>query len=599
MWMTYRKLWELFDPRGRLAVLGLFVLMLVAALIEAFAVASVMPLVTGVTRRGPHGAPGGHWAWVDRLGMGGGDSNVLMIVFSVAVVGSIILKVLAEYASMDFSSSQNVRWSRRLLRVHLNSDYDWFLGRHSAEIGYGLLGRVQEVVAGSLLPGLRVIVNLLVALFIFAVMMRSLPNTMLFGVVAIIVIYCGIYIALRNRFSAIGVEKEKTSATRFRLIGEIFGGIKEIKLYGLESVYEERTREPFERHAVLLCQRHLLGILPRYLFEAIGFVALYLIVVVMRGSGESMTTILPKLGLFGFAAYRLLPAIQQIYQNAMSLPTGLPALATLHDDLLSGNDALPTQPVPLELHNEIALREARYCYPGATSASVDTVDLKIAARTMVALVGKSGAGKSTLADLTIGLLALDAGSLAIDQVELDSAGRRAWRANCAYVPQQVFLLDDTIAANIAFGVPEHLQDMAKIEAAAKAAALHEFVSNSLPEGYSTRIGERGVRLSGGQRQRIGIARALYRDVDYLVLDEATNALDPGTEAEVMVALDQLKGTRTVLVIAHRLSTVERCDRVLLVEDGRIVADGSYDELLRNEPLFQKFANAGNIDNVLP
>ena len=592
MWMTYRRLWELFDRKGRLSILGLFALMLVAALIEAFAVASVLPLISGMTGDKIQGG------WINQLAKGYGGSNLFLIVFCLAVVAGIFLKVLAEYGSMHFAWAQNVRWSRRLLRVHLNTEYDLFLNRHSGEIGYGLLGRVQEVVSGSLLPALRLIVSLLLTLFILVVLMRSLPATVLFGVAAIIVLYCGIFLALRKKFAAIGKEKEKNSAVRFQLIGEIFGGIKEIKLYGLESVYEERTRDPFVRHAVLQSQRHLLGILPRYLFEAIGFLALYLVVLVLRGSSEGTNSLLPLLGLFGFAAFRLLPAIQQIYQNAMSLPISLKALSTLHDELLNGDDTLPSEPVRLELLHEIALTGTQYVYPGATRASVAGVDLQIEARTMVALVGKSGAGKSTLADLSIGLLAPSKGSLAIDGIELDSAGRRAWRANCAYVPQQVFLLDDTIAANIVFGLPEQLQDRVQIEAAARGAALHDFISTELPEGYATRIGERGVRLSGGQRQRIGIARALYRNVDYLVLDEATNALDPGTEAEVMTALDGLRGTRTVLVIAHRLSTVERCDRVLLVDEGRIVADGSYDELLRTEPLFQKFANAGSLENVL-
>ena len=601
MWTTYRKLWEMFDRKGRLAVLGLFLLMLAAALIEALAVASVLPLVAGLTGDGEGGGEG----WVGRLGefADAGHITPLVALFCVAVVTGIILKVLAEYASMAFSWGQNVRWSRRLLRVHLNSDYDAFLGRHSADIGYGLLGRVQEVVSGSLLPGLRLIVNVLVVLCICAVLLRSLPPTVLLGVAGIAVIYCAIFLGLRKRLSSIGTERETISATRFRLVSEIFGGIKEIKLHGLESVYDERTRVPFYRHAALQSQRHLLSILPRYLFEAIGFVALCLVVLMLGASKAGMDSVLPMLGMVGFAAFRLLPALQQVYQSAVPLPIGLPALNTLHAELIAGQDVLPAEPVPLELHRDITLANVHYVYPGAPRSSVDGVDLRIAARTTVALVGKSGAGKSTLADLTIGLLAPTAGSLAIDGMALDADARRAWRANCAYVPQQVFLLDDSIAANIAFGLPEHQRDRARVEAAARAAALHEFVVNSLPDGYATRIGERGVCLSGGQRQRIGIARALYRDAAYLVLDEATNALDPGTEAEVLLALDRLSGTRTVLVIAHRLSTVERCDRVLLDDDGRIIADGRYDDLMRESAEFRRFANAddpaGALRLVLP
>ena len=590
MWKTYRKLWDLFDRKGRLDVAGLFALMLAAALIEAIAVASVLPLVAGMTGDAEHGT------WLGWLGDGG--ITPLVAVFCVAVVASIILKVLAEYVSMAFSWKQNVRWSRRLLRVHMNSDYDAFLGRHSAEIGYGLLGRVQEVVSGSLLPGLRLIVNVLVVLCICAVLLRSLPPSVLFGVAGIAVLYSAIFLGLRKRLSSIGTERESISATRFRLVSEIFGGIKEIKLHGLEAAYDERTGGPFDRHAALQSQRHLLSILPRYLFEAIGFIALCLVVLVLGTSGTGMESVLPMLGMVGFAAYRLLPAIQQVYQNAVPLPIGLPALQTLHAELMAGEDALPADPEPLPLQHAIALSRVRYTYPGAPRPSVEGVDLTIAARTTVALVGKSGAGKSTLADLAIGLLVPSSGSVAIDGVALDAAGRRAWRANCAYVPQQVFLLDDSIAANIAFGLPEHLQDMARIEQAARGAALHEFVTTSLPDGYATRIGERGVRLSGGQRQRIGIARALYRDATCLVLDEATNALDPGTEAEILAVLEKIRGSRTIVVIAHRLSSLARCDRVLMIEDGKLVADGSFQALLRDNPQFRRFANTGD-EAVVP
>jgi len=594
MWSTYQKLWALFDRKGRLAVFGLLLVMLGAAAVEALAVVAVLPLATGLTGATPH-AVGASWLVG---GQGSHSVGLLAVIFCTAVIAAILLKVLADYGSMHFAWMQNVRWIQRLLRVQLNREYDWYLQRHSAEIGYGLLGRVQDVVSGSLVPALQLLVNVFVVVLILVVLLKTLPVKVLAGVVVMIFIYCCIYIALRRKFLAIGVEKEATSALRFRMVGEIFGGIKDVKLHGLEFAYEARTRVPFERHAILQSQRHLLSMLPRYLFEAIGFTALCLMILLLDGSKLGVSSALPKLGMFGFAAYRLLPAIQQVYANAISLPIGLPALTSLHDELLAGNDDLPTVVTPLYLQQAITLRDVHYAYPDAALSSTNGVNLSIPACSMIALVGKSGAGKSTLADLAIGLLAPTAGQLVIDGKVLDSCGRRAWRANCAYVPQQVFLLDDSIAANIAFGVPEHLWDNAKIAAAAQGAALHAFIVDALPEGYATKIGERGVRLSGGQRQRIGIARALYRDADFLVLDEATNALDSGTEAEVMQALERLHGSKTILVIAHRLSTVERCDRVLLIEDGRIIADGTYTDLLRTNASFRHFANVGDIDGTV-
>ena len=197
----------------------------------------------------------------------------------------------------------------------------------------------------------------------------------------------------------------------------------------------------------------------------------------------------------------------------------------------------------------------------------------------------------------MGLLEPASGSLQVDGEALDRQARRAWQASCAYVAQQVFLLDDSIAANIAFGLPEAERDMQAVAAAARSAALHDFIQG-LPQGYETRVGERGVRLSGGQRQRIGIARALYRDATCLVLDEATNALDPGTEAEILAVLEKIRGSRTIVVIAHRLSSLARCDRVLMIEDGKLVADGSFQALLRDNPQFRRFANTGD-EAVVP
>lgn len=267
--------------------------------------------------------------------------------------------MLADYASTAFSWAQNVRWSRRLLRVHLNSDYEAFLGRHSADIGYGLLGRVQEVVSGSLLPGLRLIVNVLVVLCICGVLLRTLPPMVLLGVAGIAILYCGIFLGLRKRLSSLGKEREVISATRFRLVSEISGGIKEIKLHGLEAAYDERTRMPFKRHAALQSQRHLLSILPRYLFEAIGFIGLCLVVLMLGASDSGMGSVLLMLGMVGFAAFRLLPALQQVYQNAVPLPIGLPALNTLHAELTAGQEALLGEPVPLQLSQCAAAERGR------------------------------------------------------------------------------------------------------------------------------------------------------------------------------------------------------------------------------------------------
>ena len=595
MLTTYRKLWDLFDRRGRLGLLALLLVMLLAALVEALAIVAVVPFLSAL--KGDSAALPGAWA---RLAVGGDDGLPAMgmaLAFVVLVVLAIALKAVADYAAMAFSAAQSARWSRRLLRVHLNRDYDWFLGQHSANIGYGLLARVQEVVVNSLLPALRIIVSAMVVGCILAVLVPAAPAVIFLVAAALVAAYSLVFMLLRRRFATLGDEKEQVGALRFRLVGELFAGIKEVKLHGLEAAYHDATREPFRRFAALISQRHLFSVLPRYVLEALGFAALALAVLVLGRREAGLDGVLPLLGLLGFAAFRLLPAVQQVYGNAVSLPMGVAALEALHEDLAGGDDAVPAPPAPIPLRQSLQAVDACYAYPGTTRAAIDHLDLRIEAGSMVALAGRSGAGKSTIADFLMGLLEPASGSLRVDGEALNRQARRAWQASCAYVAQQVFLLDDSIAANIAFGLPEAERDMQAVAAAARSAALHDFIQG-LPQGYETRVGERGVRLSGGQRQRIGIARALYRDATCLVLDEATNALDPGTEAEILAVLEKIRGSRTIVVIAHRLSSLARCDRVLMIEDGKLVADGSFQALLRDNPQFRRFANTGD-EAVVP
>ena len=595
MLTTYRKLWDLFDRRGRLGLLALLLVMLLAALVEALAIVAVVPFLSAL--KGDSAALPGAWA---RLAVGGDDglpATGVALAFVVLVVLAIALKAVADYAAMAFSAAQSARWSRRLLRVHLNRDYDWFLGQHSANIGYGLLARVQEVVVNSLLPALRIIVSAMVVGCILAVLVPAAPAVIFLVAAALMAAYSLVFMLLRRRFATLGVEKEQIGALRFRLVGELFAGIKEVKLHGLEAAYHDATREPFRRFAALISQRHLFSVLPRYVLEALGFAALALAVLVLGRREAGLDGVLPLLGLLGFAAFRLLPAVQQVYGNAVSLPMGVAALEALHENLAGGDDAVPAPPAPIPLRQSLQAVDACYAYPGTERAAIDHLDLRIEAGSMVALAGRSGAGKSTIADFLMGLLEPASGSLRVDGEALNRQARRAWQASCAYVAQQVFLLDDSIAANIAFGLPEAERDMQAVAAAARSAALHDFIQG-LPQGYETRVGERGVRLSGGQRQRIGIARALYRDATCLVLDEATNALDPGTEAEILAVLEKIRGSRTIVVIAHRLSSLARCDRVLMIEDGKLVADGSFQALLRDNPQFRRFANTGD-EAVVP
>jgi ABC-type multidrug transport system fused ATPase/permease subunit len=310
----------------------------------------------------------------------------------------------------------------------------------------------------------------------------------------------------------------------------------------------------------------------------------------MAQSG-SFASALPIIALYAFAGYRLMPALQQIYGAVTQLRFAGPALDALHADLMSLQPAHPhpSQDV-IALKQAITLSQIQYRYPNAQQPALKNLSLAIPAKSTVGLVGATGSGKTTTVDLILGLLEAQKGTLAVDGQAITEHNRCAWQRAIGYVPQQIYLADDTVAANIAFGIQAKDINQAALERAAKIANLHEFVVNELPQQYQTTVGERGVRLSGGQRQRIGIARALYHNPQVLVLDEATSALDNLTEQAVMEAVNNLGHDITIILIAHRLSTVKACDTIFLLEKGELKASGTYDQLTASNQQFAAMTN---------
>jgi ABC-type multidrug transport system fused ATPase/permease subunit len=337
--------------------------------------------------------------------------------------------------------------------------------------------------------------------------------------------------------------------------------------------------------------------MPRYALETIAFSGILLIVLYSLRAG-SVNELLPVLSLYVFAGYRLMPSLNEMFSAAIHIRFNGAALDELHADLMNSDieydkevmdltkERLRTKPLPLR--REIILRDVSYTYPNASIRSLESLDLKVRRHEVVGLVGQTGAGKTTLVDLILGLLEPTAGVIEVDGEALHGERRISWRRSCGYIPQSIFLTDDTIRSNIAFGVPEELVDDEAVERAASIAQIDDFIL-SLSEGYGTKVGERGVRLSGGERQRVGIARALYHDPDLLVMDEATSALDGATEAAVMEMIHNLGRTKTLIVIAHRLSTVRACDVIYLLHEGRIEASGTFDDLASANSYFRNMA----------
>jgi len=399
--------------------------------------------------------------------------------------------------------------------------------------------------------------------------------------------YALVYQRVHGFLGRLGRVTNGANAVRFTTASSLLGGIKEIKLYDRAAHFLAAFAGASATHAHHSGTYQIVAQVPRYLLEVLAMGGIVVILLYLIATGGPLDQSLPVVALYVLAGYRLMPALQQIFAGLASIRFNQPLVKALADDMGGAvTDAVRQDERLPALERSIELRSLVFTYAGAADRAVRLDNLTIPARASVAFVGPTGAGKSTIVDLILGLLTPDSGSILVDGQAIHAGNLRAWQKQVGYVPQQIYLLDDSITRNIAFGIADADIDPAQVERAARAARLHDFVAGELPEGYATVVGERGVRLSGGERQRIGIARALYRDPSILVFDEATAALDTSTEAAVMQAIESLSGSKTIIIIAHRLATVRRCQTIFLVENGTVSASGSYEQLVQANRRFR-------------
>jgi len=593
----YRKLFSLLDRRERKQFYIVCAMILVMGLFDMAGVAVILPFLRVVTDPSIIESStrlSGIYDWLAPSSM----QNFLIflgaIVLGVLLI-SLLVKVATMYAVARFSQMRKYHLSSRLLEGYLRQPYVWFLERHSSQLTKTVMQEVDRVVGSAMVPAMRIIAQMTTVSFMLLLLLLIEPKVAISVGLVLAGLYMVIFGTVRKTLSRVGETLVEVNSQRFRVISEVIGGVKEVKLAGIERDYMKRFRKPTLTHAKTLMIEQLAVEMPRYLLEALLFGGMVILVLALLiANNGNISEIIPVLGLFAVAGLRMLPAVQLVYHSLSAMRVGRAVLDVIHRDLhllgRTGSD-LPEEGgrVPLKLTDKLVLDDVKYAYPNMERAAIDGMNMTIAANTTVGIVGGTGAGKTTTVDVMLGLLRPDSGQMTADGVAITAENIRAWQDNVGYVPQQIFLTDDTVAANIAFGVPEAKRDQAKVERAAKIASLHDFVMSELPDGYSTWVGERGVRLSGGQRQRIGIARALYHDPDILILDEATSALDNITERAVMDAVSNLGHAKTIIMIAHRLTTVQQCDTIFLLENGRVSASGRYDELVEKNTVFRSMA----------
>ncbi|GGI05276.1 ABC transporter ATP-binding protein [Egicoccus halophilus] len=586
---TARSCLRLIDPRHRTRWFGLAGLAVVSSGLEILGALMVYSMLSLVAAEGldlPLPV-----AIVDRLG--DPDDNRVLVTVALAMAVFFVLRAafqaLVGYLHARLAATTGANLAKRLTAGYLALPYAFHLRRNSSTSIRNVQAATAQVVNGGLAPLINVFAATVVTAGLLVVMVVISP---LGTALAVVVVGSAMLVLLRliqPRLKWYGQTAHQMSQQMLQAIQQALQGLRDIKLLGREKPFTARFGEGVDEFSRMAYLRATLGQLPRLVMETALLVFILLFFAVSAALGQASGQVVSVLGMFAYVGLRVQPSLTAVVSGLNELRYASAAVDDVLADLeLVASVELPdTAASPRPLRSNIELRRVSFRYDGAAEDALRDVDLVLDAGTMVGICGATGSGKSTLMDVITGLLPPTDGQVLVDGVPLED-DRRGWQRNLGVVSQSVFLVDDTIRRNIALGVPDDELDEEQLHEAVQLAQLEDVLA-ALPDGLETTVGEGGVRLSGGQRQRVAIARALYRQADVLLLDEGTSALDNLTEARLMQALHAVRAGRTVLVVAHRLSTVEACDRVLLVEGGRVRADGGYDELLERDAAFRRLA----------
>jgi ABC-type bacteriocin/lantibiotic exporter with double-glycine peptidase domain len=570
---------DFLSARRRWQILGVLGIMLVGGAAELFTIAAVVPLLAMLAGAG---SPG-HSQVTDMLRATGLDVSrlplgVLAAIFCAAAVASAAVRIVLTWSSQKLVFRIGYDLSVSLYSRVLHQPYDFHVRINSSRIISDITG-IQRLLTGMILPLMQGLSSFVISLFILAGLLVISTKAALIAFVGIGTIYAIVSLWSRPRLRRNGVFIKTTSRARVKTVQEGLGGIRDVLLDNTQSLYVKKFCGIESKLRDAQAETALVGVAPRFIVEALGMVVIVGLALILTAQG-SIQTSLPVLAALALGAQKLLPLVQQTYNGWTNISSSEAVLLSVVELL---QQPVPerfdrNRSVPIRFEHEIGVKELSFRYSPSAPEVLRNIDIVIPRGAFIGFVGESGAGKSTLVDLLMGFLRPSRGALFVDGVALTEENIISWQGQIAHVPQHIFLCDGSIIENVAFGLPSKKVDLERVREACRRAELHDFVTN-LPAGYETVVGERGVRLSGGQRQRLGLARALYKNASVLILDEATSALDDATEASVIEAVHKLGSEYTVMMIAHRVTTLQRCDIIYRLAQGEISQQGTFEEVL--------------------
>jgi len=575
----FRQLWSIFTKDQRRVAIFLLFYMLVGMALETLGIGLVIPILSLIIEPNyisqyPLLSP-----WIGKLGNPSHEVlviiSILLLVFIYLIKAMFLAFLVWRTTRFLYEFLANV--SERLFSGYIYRPYSFHLFRNSAELIRNVIGQVNTITSVTQ-QSFLLLAEIMIITGISTLLLFIEP----FGAFLVMfVFFCSSFVFhyfTKDRVLRWGKERQYHDGFRIQHAQQGFGGIKDIKILGREKGFIDQYKVHNIAHSKISQRAVVLQALPRLWTELLLVIGLAVLVLAVVFQGKSLNILLPILGVFAAAAFRLMPSVNRIIVAVQSIRYSMPVIKTIYDELNESRvKVIPSDDIPF--NDELKFDRVSFSYPHSNNKAIDNVSIVIKKGTSIGIIGGSGSGKTTLIDIILGLFKPESGYVYVDGIDIQN-GIQNWQKNIGYVPQSIYLSDDTLRSNIAFGIAKNEINDDAVWRAIRSAKLENYI-NELPDGIDTIVGERGVRISGGQCQRVGIARALYHNPSVLVLDEATSSLDTKTEAEIMSAIDTYRGEKTIITIAHRLSTVKNCDYIYRLRKGSLIEKGNSSVILEN------------------